>query len=93
MSQKNFHDNKLSRSISIRTRHFELLKRHRFYSFLIELMKVSPTLRQKSGVNKSANLGRPNASLFSTGPSSTDLSLLGQNRVSTNICKRSASKF
>ena len=38
MSQKNFHDDKLSRSISIRTRHFELLKRHRFYSFLMELM-------------------------------------------------------
>jgi len=40
MSQKNFHDDKLSRSISIRTRHFELLKKHRFYSFLMELMML-----------------------------------------------------
>ena len=51
---------------------------------LMVLTKVSPTLRQNSGVNKSTSLG-PDSSLLSTGPSSTSLSSLGQNKVSTSI--------
>ena len=62
-------------------------------SDLSVLTKVSPTLRQNSGVNKSTSLGPPVSSWLSNGPSSKLRSSWGQKRVSTKICNRSASKF